>query len=131
MVALPLFTDARASLSFGQVGEHLPFTPQRYFVLFGAGPDSIRGDHAHRSSHQFIVCLSGAFTLTLDDGSARDEIRLTTPAMGVHVRPLTWCVLKSFSPDALVLVLASDLFDDADYIREYDDFTRATLGRRA
>ena len=123
-VQLPLFTDARGSLSFAETGAHVPFVPQRYFAISGVQAGATRGDHAHRALHQFLVCLQGACTLRLSDGHATDTLSLASPALGVHARPMTWCTLTDFTPDAVVLVLASDLYDAADYIHDRDEFLR-------
>lgn len=131
LVDLPLITDSRASLTFAQVGDHLPFVPKRYFAVFGAGPDAKRGEHAHRTLHQFVVCLAGGCTIILDDGTSRDSVRLTSPTVGLHMHPMTWCVLQDFTPDAMVLVLASDVYDEADYIRDYAEFRHSLPGDTA
>ena len=74
---------------------------------------------------QFLVCLKGAVTIVLDDGQARDEVRLDTPQVGLHIPPMVWGIQYRFSADAVMLVLASDTYDAADYIRNYDDFLAA------
>lgn len=122
--AIPLaqVRDHRGLLSFGEFGTHLPFVPLRYFVISGVTQGATRGDHAHRTLHQFIVCLHGACTLTVDDGSRRDSLILDSGAIGVHARPMTWCLLGEFTPDAVVMVLASAAYDPADYIHDYGEF---------
>lgn len=121
---LPVITDLRGNLSAGEIGKELPFEPKRYFVVFDVSSREVRGEHAHRSLHQFFVCLKGDCALVVDDGQQRQELLLDSPASGVHVEPLVWGIQYKFSSDALLLVLASDKYDPADYIRDYDEFER-------
>jgi hypothetical protein len=113
-------------LSFAEEGTHVPFTPRRYFVLYDVPAGETRGDHAHREAHQFLVALRGSCVLEVSDGRTAAELTLDTPALGVHAPPLTWCTLRSFSADALVLVLTSHHYDAGDYIRDHAEFGRLT-----
>jgi dTDP-4-dehydrorhamnose 3,5-epimerase-like enzyme len=121
---LPVITDLRGNLAFGEFGKELPFEPKRYFVVFDVSSREVRGEHAHRTLHQFFVCLKGDCALVVDDGQQRQELLLNSPAIGVHVEPMVWGIQYKFSSDALLLVLASDKYDPADYIRDYDEFER-------
>jgi acetyltransferase-like isoleucine patch superfamily enzyme len=119
---LPLITDLRGSLTVGELGKELPFQPKRFFVVFDVPGRKVRGEHAHWSLHQFLVCLRGDCSLLVDDGQTREEIRLDSPRIGVHLAPLVWAVQFKFSPDAMLMVLASEAYDPASYIRDYDDY---------
>jgi hypothetical protein len=119
---MPIITDLRGSISVGEVGKNLPFEPQRYFVLFNVPGREVRGEHAHRACHQFLVCVRGQVTLLVDDGHAREQVLLDSPSVGVHVPPMIWAVQYGYSADAMLLVLASDIYDPADYIRDYSEF---------
>ena len=121
---MPVITDLRGNLAVGEIGKELPFEPKRYFVVFDVSSREVRGEHAHRTLHQFLVCLKGECALVVDDGVMREELRLDSPAVGVHVEPLVWGIQYKFSSAALLLVLASDKYDPADYIRDYDEFER-------
>ncbi len=121
---MPVIPDLRGNLAVGEIGKELPFEPKRYFVVFDVSSREVRGEHAHRALHQFLVCLKGECALVVDDGVTREELRLDSPAIGVHVEPLVWGIQYKFSSDALLLVLASDKYDPADYIRDYDEFER-------
>ena len=121
---MPVITDLRGNLSVGEIGKELPFEPKRYFVVFDVSSREVRGEHAHRTLHQFLVCLKGECALVVDDGVQREELWLDSPALGVHVEPLVWGIQYKFSSDALLLVLASDIYDPHDYIRDYDEFER-------
>ena len=90
-----------------------------------------RGAHAHRELEQFIVCVHGSCRVIVDDGTHRDELRLTSPERGIHVPPMLWTTVVPDSRDTTVLVLASAEFDPDDYIRDYDEFLALTrLGGR-
>jgi acetyltransferase-like isoleucine patch superfamily enzyme len=122
--SMPIISDVRGSLTAGEFGQQLPFVPQRYFTVFNVPSHEVRGAHAYRALHQFFVCLKGACALVVDDGHNRVELKLNTPAIGVHVAPLVWGTQYKFSPDAMLLVLASDKYEPDDYIRDYDEFVQ-------
>ena len=121
---LPLIVDPRGSLSFAQTGEHLPFVPKRYFVLFDVPEGGTRGEHAHRALHQFLVCVHGACTVVVDDGHNTESITLSGPDEALHIEPLVWTTVRHHSRDTSVLVLASDVYREDDYIRRRDEFLR-------
>lgn len=119
---LPKITDLRGSLSFAEYDQLLPFTPKRYFLVFDVPSKEVRGEHAHRHLHQFLVCVRGSFSLLVDDGTHREDIRLDTPCVGVHIPPMVWGVQYRYTQDAILLVLASECYNSDDYIRDYDQF---------
>ncbi len=125
---LPQFSDARGSLTFGEVGAQLPFPVARYFVVADVPSLEVRGEHAHRECHQFAVALRGSCAVTLDDGEHREEVVLDSPQLGLYLPPLTWSALYRYSPDAVLLVLASHTYNADDYIRDYEAF-RTAVGR--
>jgi UDP-2-acetamido-3-amino-2,3-dideoxy-glucuronate N-acetyltransferase len=125
IIPVPVIADERGTLSFGQVGAHLPFTPLRYFAITDVGRNVVRGEHAHRTLDEFLVCLSGSCTVVLDDGHDRDEIVLDSPAHGLYIPAMTWRVHHRYAPNTVLLVLASDVYTDKDYIRDYAEFRNA------
>jgi len=127
--AIPIVSDSRGSLSYAQLGDELPFAPRRYFLLFDVPEGEIRGAHAHRELEQFIVCVHGSCRVILDDGTHRDELVLGAPDCGVYVPPLIWTTVVPASRTTTVLVLASAEYDDADYIRDYDEFLQVARTR--
>lgn len=122
LYTLPLIKDMRGNLSFAEYGQYLPFIPKRYFLVFDVPNKEVRGEHAHRKQHQFLVCVSGACSILLDDGKTRQEVRLDRPTLGIHLPPMVWGVQYKYTSDAVLLVLASDGYDADDYIRDYEDY---------
>jgi dTDP-4-dehydrorhamnose 3,5-epimerase-like enzyme len=96
--------------------------PRRYFAVVDVPSKEVRGEHAHRELEQLLVCLRGSMALVADDGTRRQEILLDSPEIAVYVPPMVWCVQYKYSADALLLVLASDVYQPHDYIRDYDQF---------
>ncbi len=121
-IDLPVISDARGSLSFAQCHDHLPFQPQRYFVVYGVPQGQERGGHAHKSQSQFLACVKGAFTLKVDDGTIAEEFRLSAPSTGIFLPPCIWSTQTDFTPDAVLLVLVNDLYSANDYICDYSSF---------
>jgi acetyltransferase-like isoleucine patch superfamily enzyme/dTDP-4-dehydrorhamnose 3,5-epimerase-like enzyme len=130
LVDLPVVSDIRGTLSFGQYDTHLPFLPRRYFIVYDVPGKEVRGEHAHRTLHQLLVCVRGSLAVMLDDGVSRDEVLLDGPHLGLYVPPMIWTSQYRYSSDAVLLVLASDVYAAADYIRSYDEFLEAPGGRR-
>lgn len=122
---MPLIEDLRGALTFGEIDQHLPFTPKRFFVVFDVPSREVRGEHAHIKLHEFLVCLRGSCSVALDDGQVRDEVLLDSPTIGLHIPPKLWRVHFKYSPDAILLSLCSDKYDAGDYIRDYDEFLAA------
>jgi UDP-2-acetamido-3-amino-2,3-dideoxy-glucuronate N-acetyltransferase len=117
-----LVHDLRGNLSAGEFPSEVPFVPRRYFMVFDVPGKEVRGEHAHRACHQFLVCARGSVAIVVDDGSASEEVLLDGPDLGIYVPPMVWAVQYQYSADALLLVFASDYYDPADYIRDYDEF---------
>ncbi len=122
---LPKLVDLRGALSFGEVGTHLPFQPKRFFVVYDVPGKEVRGEHAHKELHQFLVCLKGSCRVVVDNGTVRDEVVLDTPEIGLHIPPMVWGIQYMYTEDALMLVLASDVYQAGDYIRDYGDYIAA------
>jgi acetyltransferase-like isoleucine patch superfamily enzyme/dTDP-4-dehydrorhamnose 3,5-epimerase-like enzyme len=122
VIFMPMIADLRGNLSFGEYGKELPFIPKRYFIVFDVPSKDVRGEHAHRDLHQLLVCVKGSCCVALDDGVNRDRVLLDTPAKGLYIPPMIWATQYKYSQDAVLLVLASEKYDHADYIRDYDEF---------
>jgi dTDP-4-dehydrorhamnose 3,5-epimerase-like enzyme len=124
---LPLVQDLRGDLSFAECGQFLPFVPKRYFLVFGVPSKEVRGEHAHKTCHQFLVCTHGSCSVVVDDTRKREEIVLDRPNLGVHLPPMVWGIQYKYSTDAVLMVLASDTYSASDYIRSYDEY-RSIVG---
>lgn len=129
LIDLPTITDSRGSLSFGEYGDHIPFLPKRYFVVFEVPAGEVRGAHAHRTTEQFLVCVKGSVSIVVDDGRHSEEVLLDNPAAGLYIPPNIWATQQDYSPDAVLLVLSSDAYDPEEYIRNYDEFRNAIKSR--
>jgi hypothetical protein len=122
LIALRNVVDARGNLTAGEFGRSVPFEAKRYFMVYQVPLVASRGEHAHRQCHQFLVCVRGRISVIADDGKRREEFLLDRPDLGLHLPPMVWGVQHKYSPDAVLLVFASHYYDDADYIRNYDEF---------
>ena len=120
--------DVRGQLAAIEFGDDLPFQPVRMFAVFGVPSTRVRGEHAHLTCHQALVCLGGSVSIVVDDGHDRAEVVLDDPGEGLYVPPMHWASQYHFSSDAVLVVLASHPYDATDYIRDYRAF-RAQVGR--
>jgi len=100
----------------------LPFKVKRVFYLYDIPGGESRGAHAHKVCHQFLIAASGAFEVLLDDGTVKRQVQLNRPYHGLHIPPGIWAQEVNFSSGAICLVLASHVYDDKDYIRNYDNY---------
>jgi acetyltransferase-like isoleucine patch superfamily enzyme len=116
--------DLRGSLVAAELATDVPFEVQRFFVVYDVPSLEARGAHGHRTCEQFLVCLSGSVRAIVDDGSNREEFLLDSPDIGLYMPAMTWSTQYRYSADAVLLVLASLPYDEADYIRDYDEFLR-------
>jgi UDP-2-acetamido-3-amino-2,3-dideoxy-glucuronate N-acetyltransferase len=116
---LPLVRDMRGDLSVGEFERTLPFTPKRYFLIFDVPSRNVRGEHALKTCHQFLICVKGSCAVLVDNGMQRRELTLDRPSLGLHMPPMIWGVQYKYSADAVLLVFASEYYDPEDYIRDY------------
>jgi dTDP-4-dehydrorhamnose 3,5-epimerase-like enzyme len=126
---MPSFRDLRGVVAVAELGEQIPFQPRRLFVVHDVPSREVRSEHAHRTLHQFLVCVKGEVSLIVDDGARRQEVLLRQNELGVHVPPMVWAVQYRFSADAVLVVLASDAYDPADYLRDYGEYQRLVAAR--
>ncbi|MFA5832096.1 MAG: WxcM-like domain-containing protein [Bacteroidota bacterium] len=122
IVQLPMVDDLRGSLLAAEYSHQIPFIPKRFFLVHNVPSKEVRGEHAHKTLHQFLVCINGTCSVALDDGSVREEYRLDSKGIGIYIPPKVWGIQYKYSSDAMLLVLASDVYDSEDYIRDYDQF---------
>lgn len=119
---LPLVNDLRGDLSFGEFERTVPFMVKRYFMVFNVPTAEVRGEHAHRTCHQFLIAIHGHISVVADDGIEREEFLLDRPNLGLYLPPMVWGIQYRYSADAVLLVFASEYYDAADYIRDYDEW---------
>lgn len=125
VIELPKITDPRGNLTFIESNQHVPFEIKRVFYIYDIPTGNDRGAHAHKTQHQFLICLSGSFDVLLDNGMAKSIVHLNRPWKGLHVPPMLWAAEVNFDPGSICLVLVSDFFDEADYYRDYEEFLKA------
>ncbi len=117
------FSDLRGRLTAGDLSsKSVPFVPQRWFMVYDVPSREVRGEHAHRACHQFLVCVAGQVSVAVDDGRHRSEVLLDKPNIGIYIPPLIWGSQFGYDADSVLMVLASHAYDPDDYIREYDSF---------
>jgi hypothetical protein len=129
-IKLSTHRDQRGAVVFGEVGEELPFTPVRIFTISEVPSGETRAEHAHHTLEEVLVALKGACTVTLDDGRTREDFRLDRPDLAVYKPRMLWVIVHSFTPDALVLVLASDTWKAEDHIKDYETFRKLAEASR-
>lgn len=130
LIPLPRISDPRGNLTFIESGRHVPFDCRRVYYLYDVPGGEGRGGHAHRELQALIVAASGSFEVTVDDGRARRTFFLNRSYTGLYVPPMVWRELADFSSGSVALVLASDHYSETDYVRDYDDFVRASAAPR-
>ena len=124
IVELPKITDARGNLTFIEGGNQIPFDIQRVYYLYDVPGGAQRGGHAHKGLHQLIIAMSGSFDVVLDDGSNKKRVHLNRSFNGLYVCPMIWRELDNFSSGSVLMVLASNKYDECDYYRDYAEFMR-------
>ena len=118
--------DDRGSLIAIEEGYNAPFDIKRVYYIFDTQEGVERGFHAHINLEQLCVVVKGNCTFVLDDGKKREEINLDNPNQGLYIKNLIWREMKNFSPDCVLVVLASEHYDESDYVRDYDKFLEVT-----
>lgn len=122
VLCLPKIIDPRGNLTVAESMKDMPFDIKRVYWVYDVPGGECRGGHAHKECKEFIIAVSGSFHVTLDDGNNKNTYLLNHPYQGLFVETRIWRTLDDFSSGAVCLVLASDLYDEGDYIRDYDEF---------
>lgn len=126
IIDLPKIEDHRGNLTFIEQTKHIPFEIKRVYYLYDVPGGSVRGGHAHKQQHQFIIAANGSFDAILKKGLSEVRHHLNRSYYGLYIPPMVWRELDNFSSGSVCLVLASDFFDEEDYIRDYKDFQSKT-----
>lgn len=124
-IELPNLGDQRGGLVVAETCKNIPFDLKRLYYIFDAKSDVPRGFHAHKELHQIAFCIKGKCKMLMDNGFAKEEVWLDQPNKGLQIPPMIWHEMHDFSEDCVLLVLASEHYDESDYIRDYADFIKA------
>lgn len=127
IIDFPEFVDSTGSLTFVEGMNHFDFVIHRIYYLTRLTENSIRGGHAHKALYQVVIPISGSFEVCIDDGINSKRVRLTRPNQGLLITPFIWRTLEQFSLNAICLVLASDRYNEDDYIRNYESFRNIVI----
>ena len=124
IIDLHKIIDPRGKLTFVEECRDVPFNVSRVYWVYDVPAGESRGGHSHKHCKELLIAISGSFTVSLDDGKTLDKILLNQPYQGLLIENGVWRTLDDFSSGAVCLVLASDYFEEDDYIREYDEFLK-------
>jgi len=130
IIDLPKISDPRGNLTFIEGGRHIPFDIKRVYYLYDVPGGAERGAHGHRRLQQFVVAMSGSFDVILDDGFETSTIHMNRSYYGLYVSPMMWRDITNVSSGAVLMVLASEIYNEADYFRDYDQFLEAARNSR-
>ena len=123
-IEFPPLGDDRGSLVAMEGNKTVPFDIKRVYYIFGTRPGVARGLHAHKALKQVAVCVTGKCRMLLTNGTEKADIWLNSPTRGIVIDGMVWREMHDFTPDCVLLVLASEHYDEADYIRNYEDFIK-------
>ncbi|MDX2074365.1 MAG: FdtA/QdtA family cupin domain-containing protein [Alphaproteobacteria bacterium] len=125
LIDLPRIHDPRGNLTFVEGGIHIPFDIKRVYYLYDVPGGAARAAHGHKALRQVMIAMSGSFDITLDDGFEKKKIHLNRSYHGLYIPPMLWRDLDNFSSGAVCMVLASEVYDEGDYFRNYAQFLQA------
>lgn len=125
IIDLPVVHDQRGNLTFIEQNRHIPFSIERVYYLYDVPGGAERGGHAHKDLYQLIVAMSGSFDVILDDSENRERFHLNRSYRGLYIPSMVWRELDNFSSGSVCMVLASNLYDENDYYRDYNLYVEA------
>ncbi|HAI29669.1 MULTISPECIES: sugar 3,4-ketoisomerase [unclassified Thalassospira] len=125
IIELPKISNAQGNLTFVEGSNHIPFDIQRVYYLYDVPGGATRGGHAHKKLHQLIVAMSGSFDILIDDGNEKQRFHLNRSYQGLYICPMIWRELDNFSSGSVCMVLASNLYDEGDYHRDYQTYLQS------
>ncbi|EGR0199969.1 sugar 3,4-ketoisomerase [Vibrio alginolyticus] len=124
LISFQKMGDERGSLISLEQHKNIPFDIKRIYYIFDTQSGLARGFHAHYDLEQVAICMKGSVTFVIDDGTTKEKVTLSSPDVGLHIKGLKWREMHDFSEDCVLMVVASELYDEADYIRDYDTFLK-------
>ncbi len=124
IIELPKYADSRGNLSFVEQNNHIPYEIKRTYWIYDVPGGEARGGHAFRKNQEFIIALSGAFDVTIDDGKQKKKFTLNRSYFGLYVPAGLWREMENFSTNSLALEFGSMHYDPNDYIRDYDEYLK-------
>ena len=130
LIELPKISDPRGNLTFIEGTKHIPFEIRRIYYLYDVPGGAHRAGHAHRTLHQVLVALSGSFDITVDNGFSQTKFHLNRSYQGLYIPAMVWRDIDNFSTGAVCLALASTVYDESEYYREYEIFLRDVRGAK-
>jgi len=130
LINLPKITDPRGNLTFIEGNRHVPFEIKRVYYLYDVPGGAERGGHAHKELQQLIIAMSGSFDVILDDGYGKHRFHMNRSYYGLYVCPMIWREIDNFSSGSICMVLASNLYDETDYYRDYREFQLTLRGAK-
>lgn len=125
LIEFPKISDPRGNLTFVEGGNHIPFDIRRVYYLYDVPGGATRAAHGHRTLSQVMIAMSGSFDVTVDDGTSKRKLHLNRSYYGLYLPPMVWRDLDNFSSGSVCMVLASEVFDESDYFRDYGKFLEA------
>ncbi len=126
-IEFDLLGDERGSLISLEENKNIPFEIKRVYYIFGTEQGVARGFHAHKELVQVAICVKGSCSFLMDNGNRKETVNLDSPSIGLVIDVMQWHEIHDFSEDCVLMVLASDYYDEADYIRDYDAFKKVMI----
>ena len=130
LIDLPRINDPRGNLTFLETERHVPFKFKRVYFLYDVPGGASRAGHALKGCHQFLIAISGSFDVLLYDGRDKRRYPLNRSYYVLYIPPLIWREIEEFSSGSVCLMLASEFFDEKDYLRDYSDFLKAVSSKQ-
>lgn len=124
IIELPKISDPRGNLTFVEGGNQIPFDIRRVYYLYDVPGGAERGGHAHKALSQLIIAMSGSFDVILDEGGEKKRFHLNRSYQGLYVCPMMWRELDNFSSGSVCMVLASNIYEESDYYRDYNEYLK-------
>lgn len=125
IIEIPKIQD-EGFLCFAEEKKHIPFPIKRFYYIYDVDKGAIRGKHAHKETQQILFCLKGSIKIILDNGKEKEEVFLNNPNQGIFLDKMMWHDMVDFQKDTILFVVASDIYNESDYIRDYNNFISLT-----